>query len=249
MSTPLMRRKMNISPRQAESLLFPLAMFLEIGGLSQKDAESSFASAYKKALIKRDLKIQHIGHHTRYQDMIWLWTKDKRFVSDTGQPRVLSGNGKNSFATLVREASPVSDPKDVLRIFLKFGNIRRTRSGDYKLVRSYFVSNTPDSIAFEPIAKFVADVSTTATHLLKRKKGLRGPSHFWKRVETTELSDALARKFSSFAKERSQTFLEELDDWLGAHKSDSLRKYKRRRRVGVGVFSVFSDPEIVDAPN
>jgi len=247
MSKPSMKQKTIISRRQAESLLFPLAMFLQVGGLSQKEAESSFSATFKKAMAKHDLKIQHIGPYTRYQDIIAVWTKDKRFVSETGQPRLLELRGRNSFAALVRQISPQSKASEVLAVFLRYGNVRRTRTGKYQLIRRFFVSNTPASIAFEPIAKFVADVSTTARHLLRRKKDQGGLSHFWKRAETTELSDALARKFSSFAKERSQTFLEELDDWLDAHKSESRRKHKKRRRVGVGIFSVYSDPEVIDS--
>jgi len=242
-----MKPKTIISRHQAESLLFPLAMFLQIGGLSQKEAEASFSATFKKATAKHDLKIQHIGHHTRYQDIIGVWTKDKSFVSEAGQPRLLEPRGKNSFAALVRQVSPQAKASEVLAVFLRYGNVRKTREGKYELIRRFFVSNTPGTIAFEPIAKFVADVSTTARHLLSRKKDQGGLSHFWKRVETTELSDALARRFSAFAKERSQTFLEELDDWLDAHKSESRRKHKKRRRVGVGVFSVYSDPEVIDS--
>src|SRR5688500_7023240 len=137
MFVPSIKPKTVINRRRAESLLFPLAKFLEIGGLNQKDAEASFSAAYRKALTKQDLKIQHIGHHTRYQDIIGLWTKDKRFVSNVGHPRVLEETGKNSFATLVHEASPKSELSDVLSIFLRYGNVRRTRSGKYKLVRRF----------------------------------------------------------------------------------------------------------------
>jgi hypothetical protein len=244
--TSRMKQKTVINRRQAEALLFPIAKFLQIGGLSQKDAGAIFSTAYRKALTKQELKIQHIGHHTHYQDIIGLWTKGRQFVSNTGCPRLLEETGRNSFATLVHEASPKYNPNEVLKILLRYGNVRQTRARKYKLVRRFFVSNTPNSIAFEPIAYFLADASTTARHLLKRNINSRGPSHYWRRVETTELSDTLARKFSLFAKERSLTFLEELDDWLDAHKSESQRKHKKRRRVGVGVFSVYSDPEVID---
>jgi hypothetical protein len=198
-------------------------------------------------LAKRELKIQHIGHYMGYQEIIALWIKDKRFISNTGHPRLLEETGKNSFATLVREISPNSDSGDALAIFLRYGNVRRTRTGKYKLVRRFFVSDIPGKIAFEPIAYFLTDASTTARHLLRRNENSRGPSHYWRKAETTELSDAHARKFSLFAKERSITFLEELDDWLDAHKNEGRRKLKKRRRVGVGVFSVYSDPEVIDA--
>jgi hypothetical protein len=44
-----------------------------------------------------------------------------------------------------------------------------------------------------------------------------------------------------FAKERSMLFLEEMDDWLQAHASAKAHGSKKRLRVGLGLFSIYSD--------
>jgi hypothetical protein len=94
-------------------------------------------------------------------------------------------------------------------------------------VKDLCVSHASDSVAFEPIAYFLADASVTARRLLGRDHKLQDPNLFWRKVETADLSEALARRFSLFVKERSLTFLEELDDWLDAHKRASRRKNKK----------------------
>jgi hypothetical protein len=119
--------------QRRESVLFPLAMLLGVDGLGQKKAEASFPSAYRKALATRDLKIQHIGHPTRYADVVALWKKDSRFITRTGYPRLLGASGKNNFATIIREVMPKSKPRDVLAVFLRYGNVRRATQGDMRL--------------------------------------------------------------------------------------------------------------------
>jgi hypothetical protein len=235
------RRKTFITRQKAEDLLFPLAMFLGLGGLSMKDAEASFSSAYRRALAKADkIRVEHIGHPTPYADIMGLWTKDKRFLTTVGRPMALPAQGKISVAALVREACPASRLKNVLDVLVRYGNIRRTRTNRYELVKPYFTSDTSKSIAFEPIAYFLSDASITLRRLLSQGVKARKAGHFWRKVETGHLTAGLARRFSAFARERTLTYLEELDDWLDAHKRKSSRA-RGNRRVGVGVFSIYSD--------
>jgi hypothetical protein len=64
-------------------------------------------------------------------------------------------------------------------------------------------------------------------------------------VETTGLSETTANKFIAFVRDRSLDFLEELDDWLEAHRGgESKNRGSRKfRRVGLGLFSIHSDFE------
>ena len=62
-------------------------------------------------------------------------------------------------------------------------------------------------------------------------------------MESFYVSDAIAKKFAAFARERSFLFLEELDDWLEAHRIAPTDGIRKRRRVGLGLFSIYSDYE------
>jgi hypothetical protein len=230
--------------RRIESLLFPLAMFLRVGGLARKDAERIFSAAYRRASSKaREVKVEYIGHPTPYADIMGLWTNDKRFVNSNGRPLPLKATGKRSMATIVREACPTANVDAVLKVLLRYGNIRRAKGGCYELIKPYFRSESTSSIAFEPIVYFLADASTTLRRIIDRAHYSSVPRPFWRKVEAVNLSKAAAQKFATFARERTLTYLEELDDWLAANKTKGM-KSTRKRRVGVGVFSIYSDFEI-----
>jgi len=54
------------------------------------------------------------------------------------------------------------------------------------------------------------------------------------------MSKPNAKKFVEFAKQRSLLFLFEMDDWLQAHASVKVFGSKKRIRVGLGLFSIYS---------
>lgn len=237
-----------LNRRQAESILSSLAMFLCIGGMNTETAARSFKAAFKRARLKaKNLQVQHIGHPTHFADILTAWTKSQRYLDAMGRPAILPLKGKVSFASLLRESSPQANAKDVLAVFLRYGNVKRARNGKLLLVKPFFVSTTPQRMAFEPIAYFLSDASVTLRRILDHPKMIKGPAHFWRKVENAHLSNPAAKQFIEFAKERTLMYLEELDDWLEAHKSNGTNGKAKRRRVGVGVFSVYSDIEPYDS--
>jgi hypothetical protein len=240
-----LNKKVTFDRKRAESLLLPIVAFLRMGGMVKEDIAKSFSSAYNRASKSlKNRQIRHIGHPTRYADVVGLWTRDGRFLNATGHPRPLSLDGKNGFAALVREISPESDALDVLTVLRRLGNVRRLRSGQYKLIKPLFLILNSRSMAFEPTAYFLSDASETLSRILTRTKRSRSPDVFWRKVENANLSTANANKFVDFTRERTFTFLEELDDWLEAH-CEVKRKPARRgyHRVGLGLFSIHSKQE------
>jgi len=133
-----------------------------------------------------------------------------------------------------------------LSILVRYGNVQRVGKEKYALVQAFFRADAPKAMAFEPIAYFLSDASATLGRMFIGNTPARFPKPFWRKVDTFWLSGALARKFSIFARERTLMFLDELDDWQKAHETKNLKR-KTRRRVGVGVFSIFSDPEVNDS--
>jgi hypothetical protein len=98
-------------------------------------------------------------------------------------------------------------------------------------------------MAYEPVAYFLRDASAALTRILKRSKNWRGPDLFWQKAERSWISDATAKRFTAYAKDRCLVFLDEMDDWLEAHSSPSRSGPQRNRRVGLGIFSIYSDRE------
>jgi hypothetical protein len=238
-------QRTRIGSQRAESLLLPIAAFLIAGGLSKAIAQKSFGVTLDKAQRMAGRRIEHIGHPARYADVIARWTHDARFVDRRGHPRPLLMDGKDGFRSLVRCVDPDLAPRAVLAVLTRYRNVRRSRANRYSLVTPFFFTSSRSSVAFEPMAYFLSDASATLGKILKRTKASRGPELFWRKVETTGLSESAAVEFNEFVTSRSLVFLEELDDWLEARRTSSVRKSRDHlRRVGLGLFSIYSNPEV-----
>jgi hypothetical protein len=117
------------------------------------------------------------------------------------------------------------------------------QDGRYRLTNPFFYTNSDKATAFEPIAFFLSDACSTLARILKRRERTLQPERFWRKVESFYVSDATAKKFAAFARDRSYLFLEELDDWLEANRVAPTDGVRKRRRVGLGLFSIYSDYE------
>jgi Family of unknown function (DUF6502) len=238
------RHKTTIDRRRVRSLLNPIAAFLYAGGFTKAEALAAFSSVLD-TLQKggKNRRMEHIGHPTSYADLIATWIRDRRYMDAAGRPRALQLSGRNGFSSLVRSVSPHTTTKTALSVLLRYRNIRRLKDGKYSLINPFFYTNSERATAFEPIAFFLSDASATLSQILRlRDRSLR-PERFWRKVESFHVSDAIAKRFAAFARDRSFLFLEELDDWLEAHRDTATNKGRKRRRVGLGLFSIYSDIE------
>jgi len=230
--------------KRVEKLLLPIAAFLHAGGLPKKDAERIFSSIYGQSIRSRStMRVEHIEHQAQYANMITRWTRDRRFVDDRGQPRLLPLRGKDSFSVLVKIVSPRANVDKVLSTFNRYRTVRRTREGMCELMAPYFSTSTPKTVAYEPLAAFLSDASATLARMLSPARRSRRIESFWRMVDSTNLTEAAARRFTIFVRERSQLFLEEVDDWLEAcgQRKIKSQNHNARRRVGLGLFSIYSN--------
>lgn len=241
MNTRTRRRATVIDRSRAVSLLHPIAAFFSSGGMSRAQSLAALTAAIddvRKAEGKR--KLEHIGGGTCYLDVIAAWTRQRRFLDSRGRPRSLPLSGSNGFAALVRSAAAGRNPEEVLRVLMRFRNVRRLSSGRFQLVSPLFRASAGRRMAFEPIACFLNDATSTLTHTLKNTSASASPDLFWRTVESIQMSKPNAKRFVEFAKQRSLLFLFEMDDWLQAHASPKVLGSKKRIRVGLGLFSIYS---------
>jgi len=246
MTEQISSKKTQIDRLRAEALLFPIAAFLAAGGWSKKDATESFSRAFEHSHDKQGARqLRHIGNPTPYADIVALWIRGRRFINRSGRPRLLPLQGGVSFTALVREASPRVDPHLALSVLTHFRNVRRTPSGKYKLISPFFLTCSTKSLAFEPMAYFLSDASDTLGRILKRKERSRSANIFWRKAENSDLSEEAAKQFLIFSKERTLAFVNEIDDWLEAHRRRPIGRRRDFRRVGLGVFSILSRRELL----
>lgn len=216
--------------------------------MSNETALNVFSDALKKASGKSTgRRIVRIGNPTRYAEVVSVWLRNPLYLDDKGWPRTLRLNGRAGFASLVKKVTLETDPAKVLSVLMRYGNVKRTKDGLYELIRPFFYSSGPKTMAYEPLAHFLSDASSTLSKILKRSSTWRGPDLFWQKAENSHISEEAARRFALFAKERSLVFLHELDDWLEANCDRAGAKRTRLRRIGLGMFSIYSDPESFDS--
>ena len=121
------KEKTTINARRAASILFPIAAFLRSGGMTPETAVRVFSNVFKEVSeLSGCRKLEHIGHPTRYTDIVGMWMRSKRFIDKTGRPRMLRIEGRDGFNALVRSVTWQADPKTVLA---RFGGGGRTVRG------------------------------------------------------------------------------------------------------------------------
>lgn len=235
------RTKTVINRGQAISLLYPIAAFFNSGGMTRAQSLGALAAAIENARREaRKRELEHIGAPACYAELISVWTRDRKFLDSNGRPRPLAFSGPNGFAALVKLATPGGNAKGLLRVLIRYKNVRRLNSGKIRLVSPFFHASTHTKMAFEPMVLFLNDATATMTRILRNPGESLGPEPFWRKVETTCISKAAARQFSEYARERSLMFLEEMDDWLRAHARQSAPGVRKQARVGLGLFSIYS---------
>jgi hypothetical protein len=237
------RSKTVINGDHAIELLYPIAALLRSGGMNTAQSLAAFAAALD--YVRRSdgrRALDHIGASTCYPDLIATWSRERKFLDSQGRPRPLPISGTNGFNALVKTTGARQDPKRLLAVLIRYKNVRRLRDGRVQLVSPLFRASAGQRIAFEPISHFLADATSTLTHILNNVRAPRTPDLFWRSVESIHVSRANAWKFTEFAKERSLLFLEELDDWLDAHEGSKSGNPKRQLRIGLGLFSIYSRP-------
>lgn len=232
----------SLERRKATALLNPIAAFLSSVGMTKAESLAALAAAIDDVRkSERRRKLERIGTPTCYLDLIGAWSREHKFLDSQGRPRPLSLSGANGFTALVKSIGGQHNPKKLLDVLVRYKNVKRLTDGRIQLVSPLFRASAGSRIAFEPIARFLNDATSTLTHTLMRVSASTNPDLFWRTVENIHVSRADTAKFMEFAKERSLLFLEELDDWLSAHGTSRTRSSKRPLRVGLGVFSIYSN--------
>lgn len=228
----------------AERLLAPVLRFLQQAGISEKDAQAAFKSAWKSSSRDQQgasVSLTNLADPQPFVDLIGVWTRNSEYLDRQGMPRELSIGGRLGFASLLRRANVNLSTKSALAVLLDYGNVERAGKR-VKLIKPFFHIRSRDSLAFEPSVRFLLDAAGNVSDSLSRREGPRGEEddHFWRTVDTKELPRAKRRAYLEFVKASSLSFLQDIDDWLSEN-ACVPRSRAKRVRVGLGLFTLGSD--------
>jgi hypothetical protein len=230
--------KRPIDRQKAHALLNPAAAFLRASGFTKAQALNALATAFDEVSMSRGRRKVELVGHPLHADILQAWCRRRKYLDAAGNPRTLAFGGRFGFEALAREVDPRIDARETLDVLIRYGSVRRSPRGGYRLVRPVLGVATNRTVAFEPTANFLSHANYALSRSLTIKQRKR-PGPFWYRVEGFCRNAATERRFRGFARDRGLLFLEELDDWLEAHNSrdPSPASSRTRRRVGVGLFS------------
>lgn len=199
-------------------------------GLTRKEVSrirhaSRFGSVSRTTYVGRPEQILH------------AWSKTKEYADEAGQPRVILPEGSGAtFASLSRMIGGDIPPGAMLKELVRAGSVEQLSDGRLRLLTTSFMPDSSDPESILLAGEAVHDLTNTIVNnlyaLQPREKRLE------RRVysEALDISDAQALK--SFASEKAEILLEEIDNWIADREARTSQadNPSDQARVGLGVF-------------
>lgn len=238
-------RAEQLANREARKLLVSVVTFLKHSGLSEAELLAECRLALRPApRPKRKFKVVHVGSGRDGTNIVNRWLRDPTYLNHAGKPADLPLRGERSVVSLVRACQGSLSPSDALGLLIEYGNVKKVGSAKYRLVQKLMNFGHPEYKTFEPNFRFLCDAAKVSTKKLGDAKAT--PGLFWQCADNARIHPRKAQKFLQFARERSLSFMHEMNDWLDEHEirdSSRLKKGTHLKRLGVGLFGICSDPE------
>lgn len=218
-------------------LFAPIVGLLLRSGVSETDLTKLFKRALRAASSRRaGPKVYRVETKNLSADLLHRWMRNPKYLNELGKPIDLPLRGSRSVASLMRESSIAGSPERTLAFLLKFKNVRRTKKGEFRLLRRSLNFKISNYLPFEPNYEFMVDAARACT----RGIGVSGRSAevFWQRADTLRLSPDRVEDFLEFAETKGMLFMHEVNDWLDQHAGAKTSARKRPLKVGVGYFGI-----------
>lgn len=238
------RQNSNAGQLSPSDLLAPIAMLLQRSGMTLEQVRKEFALATQKASrSKSSLRVAKIEQAVICADIVDRWLRHPLFVNSSGGPKDLPIKGRSSIASLFKSAGVSGSPDALLKALIKFGNVRETTSGSYRLLFRYMQFLNQDYLPFEPNYQLLVDATAVATRGLARKR--KGPQLYFFSVEKRDIPQKFVPEFISYSREKALLFAQEINDWLEEHGGAPLgarRNTTKPKRLGMAILPICSDP-------
>jgi len=167
------------------------------------------------------------------------WHTDERFVDENGRPLALPfESGTPTFSDLVKLYAGDVTPGSVRSELKRAGAVSENSNRELIALKRYFVPAAIDDKLASSIGSMLYGLAATIAHNSNPNRTAAG------RIQRFVFSDSLGpsavRLFRNVARQRSEQFVETLDDWLASNQGlvehDVDPQESDRRRVGVGVY-------------
>ena len=146
------------------------------------------------------------------------WNNDRTFLDKTGVPLVLPINTlEPSFTTLVKTYSGDIPTKAMLDVLVTSGSVVKNEDGTVSLIKSAYIPSGDPVDKINILGTDVKELISTIDH------NLTSPSEelrFQRKVSYSNIPHEAAQKFRDLSKLKSQSLLEEFNEWLHENQRD-----------------------------
>ena len=170
-------------------------------------------------------------------ETLHLWHTDQQYQGPSGAPLELEldASSERSFKKLVARVDSDADPDLILNELLHSGMVAHSGETHVRALTRQFIWPDGDAGGVDHFAASFERLVETHAHNFSH------PDPKDKRLERSVFADRglpeeLLSSFHSFARERAEQFLVDLDDWIGLHSEERPDPIDERVEVGVGLF-------------
>lgn len=151
------------------------------------------------------------------------WARSPKFTGTDGEPRALVLRGPRGLSVLIRRHFPRQKISSVVHCMTAHGAIRRRRDGRYVLLQRQVIYRRGGPGYLEWIAALATKYLQTAFANLK--KGDPKSRNLDRLARVFDLPEKEVPRFREFAKNRTESWLEEIDNWLEDHSAPTRSQH------------------------
>ena len=205
-------------------------------GLSRKEVKR----LTEKQVTTSDEQIQKYNRAIR---VISGWLNDKRFSSASGVPLVLDMEGSdNAFSVLVKDYSGDIPSRTMFNLLEKSGCVEKFDGKIQLISHAYVPGNDPIDV-INILAADTRELMETILHNMGSEQKLKW---FQRKVSTHHLDVKHIEDFHKYASRRSQSLLEDLDNWLSEHEAQIEAD---NRYISLGIYFYREKPDLISDIN
>jgi len=176
--------------------------------------------------------------------VLHYWNCDPEFSEAPGRPKVLPGEGKASFASLVKRYAGSIPPGALKTDLLRSGVVSESSTKALKLLKRYYSPSNVQDRYIRNMALSLSGLGSTLVHNAELVgRGAVGESvpelhgRFERCAFASGLSEEAVRAFQLWAQSEGVAFVERAAEWIGDHESSpDMWDMDRSKIAGVGIF-------------
>ena len=181
-------------------------------------------------------------------EVLHRWHTDARYLGPTGAPLELEVEAPEgiSFKELVAQSDAQADAGLILEQLLRAKSVTRSEDNHIRAVSRFLIWPDEGKDRIKCLGTSLAHLIETLEH------NINSDITESKRLERTVsadrgISDQQLPNFQVFARERTEQFLNDLDDWLAQRLEPTTDQIDQRVEIGVNVFLYVEPPsDLID---